>query len=311
MVEGALDRLVHDLFGPLTVIRGVCATLARDEPRDERRAGLALIDAETMRLGGGPRRSRAGRARPCALGLAAGPGLPGLAGRLRRRAPWRGGRRAGRRRPGRARPRPRPTVTATADDLRRALDNLVQNALRHCAWGCASPSAAAADGRYVRVADDGAGVAPADRERIFRPGDRGERPARDGARPGLGDRPRAGRGPRRAAHARLGGSEAPPSAWRCRCAGRAPGGRRDGHRGRGGWRPPSRVRGLEGVVVVPRSPRRRRGWARPRPRRRGRRAGARRHPRPGARATRPGGPRRARPPCTRRRHGPRGRAAAG
>jgi hypothetical protein len=53
VAEGTLDRLVHDLFGPLTVIRGVCATLARDEPRDERRAGLALIDAETVRLAAG------------------------------------------------------------------------------------------------------------------------------------------------------------------------------------------------------------------------------------------------------------------
>ena len=37
---------------------------------------------------------------------------------------------------------------------------------------------------YVRVADDGAGVAPGDRERIFRPGDRGSAPR--GAGRGLG-----------------------------------------------------------------------------------------------------------------------------
>ena len=49
MAGAALDRLVHDLYGPLTVIRGVCATLSRDEPRDERRAGLALIERASCR----------------------------------------------------------------------------------------------------------------------------------------------------------------------------------------------------------------------------------------------------------------------
>jgi hypothetical protein len=58
VAEGTLHRLVHDLFGSLTVIRGVCATLARDEPRDERRAGLALIDAETLCPAAGARRPR-------------------------------------------------------------------------------------------------------------------------------------------------------------------------------------------------------------------------------------------------------------
>jgi signal transduction histidine kinase len=76
-------------------------------------------------------------------------------------------------------------VTAAPDDLRRALDNLVQNALRH-----ASSLVRVAVGRrggwgYLRVADDGPGVAPGDRERIFRAGDRGSSAPPGGGR-GLG-----------------------------------------------------------------------------------------------------------------------------
>ncbi|HSJ73572.1 MAG TPA: HAMP domain-containing sensor histidine kinase, partial [Miltoncostaeaceae bacterium] len=184
MAEGALDRLVHDLFGPLTVIRGVCATLARDEPRDERRAGLALIDAETVRLAAG----LDGLAR-AASGPPDGPrprgpvGLAALAAsvveRHRPAAAERGATLVLR-----IRTTP-PTVTAAADDLRRALDNLVQNALRHCAWRVRVTVGRRAGWGYVRVADDGPGVAPADRERIFRPGERGSVPRGPGRGLGL------------------------------------------------------------------------------------------------------------------------------
>ena len=183
MAEGALDRLVHDLFGPLTVIRGVCATLARDEPRDERRAGLALIDAETVRLAAGlDGLARAASAPPdgarprgpvCLATLAASA--------VERHRP--AGAERGVAVVARVRAAP-TTVTAAAEDLRRALDNLVQNALRHCAWEVRLTVGRRAGWAYVRVADDGAGVAPGDLERIFRPGDRGSAPR--GAGRGLG-----------------------------------------------------------------------------------------------------------------------------
>ena len=49
----SMARAVHDLHGPLTVIRGLCATLGRDEPRADRRRGLELIDGEALRLAAG------------------------------------------------------------------------------------------------------------------------------------------------------------------------------------------------------------------------------------------------------------------
>ena len=184
MADVALDRLVHDLFGPLTVIRGLCATLARDEPRDERRAGLALIDAETVRLAAGldglaRAAAHPGRRAPrggavCLASLAAS-----VAERHGGAAAERGAGVVLSIRGG------RPTVTATADDLRRALDNLVQNALRHCASRVRITVGVRGGWAHVRVADDGPGIAPADRERIFRPGDRGSAPRGPGRGLGL------------------------------------------------------------------------------------------------------------------------------
>ncbi len=183
MAGAALDRLVHDLFGPLTVIRGVCATLARDEPRDERRAGLALIDAETLRLAAGldglaraagrPRRPAATGGPVCLAALAAS-----VAERHRPAGAQRGVAVV-------ARARGLPTrVTASQDDVRRILDNLVQNALRHAGSQVRMTVGRRAGWAYVRVADDGPGVPPADRERIFCSGDRGTSPR--GAGRGLG-----------------------------------------------------------------------------------------------------------------------------
>ena len=186
MADGALDRLVHDLFGPLTVIRGICASLSRDEPRDERRANLALIDAETMRLAAGLDGLARAASRPRAAAAATTTDSPvclaalaaSVAERHRCVAAARHAalvlRFAG----------PRPIVSADAEALRRALDNLVQNALRHCASQVRVTVGRRSGWGHVRVADDGPGVAPADRERIFRTGDRGSAPR--GAGRGLG-----------------------------------------------------------------------------------------------------------------------------
>jgi signal transduction histidine kinase len=184
VAEGALDRLVHDLFGPLTVIRGLCAILARDEPRDERRASLAIIDAETLRLAAGlDGLARAAASPPAATAGAAPVCLAALAASAVERHRGVGAERgaalalrvAG----------ARPTVRADADALRRALDNLVQNALRHCTSRVRVTVGCRAGWAHVRVADDGPGVPPADRERIFRPGERGSAPRGTGRGLGL------------------------------------------------------------------------------------------------------------------------------
>jgi two-component system osmolarity sensor histidine kinase EnvZ len=184
VAEGALDRLVHDLFGPLTVIRGLCATLARDEPGDDRRANLALIDAETMRLAAGldglARAATGPPARPATAGVVC---LASLAASVVERHRGAGAERgvvlvlrvAG----------ARPAVNADAEALRRVLDNLLQNALRHCGARVRVTVGCRAGWGHVRVADDGPGVAPADRERIFRPGDRGSAPRGPGRGLGL------------------------------------------------------------------------------------------------------------------------------
>ena len=183
MAEVALDRLVHDLFGPLTVIRGVCAALARDEAHGAHRAGLALIDAETMRLAAGlDGLARAATRRPASAAPAEAVCLAALA-----RSAVERHRAAGAERRvavvARLNGAP-PVVTAAPDDLRRALDNLVQNALRHAASLVRVAAGRRGGWGYLRVADDGPGVAPGDRERIFRAGDRGSAP-RGGGR-GLG-----------------------------------------------------------------------------------------------------------------------------
>jgi signal transduction histidine kinase len=66
-------------------------------------------------------------------------------------------------------------VAADAERLGRLLDNLVQNALRHCPPGGVVRLAAESAGReaLIRVSDDGPGVRPGEREAIFVAGRRG------------------------------------------------------------------------------------------------------------------------------------------
>lgn len=64
-----------------------------------------------------------------------------------------------------------PQATFDADQMARAIDNLILNALRHTPSGghVTLSAARAADTLRIEVADDGPGVPPAERERIFEP----------------------------------------------------------------------------------------------------------------------------------------------
>jgi two-component system sensor histidine kinase GlrK len=177
-----MARAVHDLYGPLTVIRGLCATLGRDEPRADRRRRLELIDGEALRLAAG------------LDGLVASPpplreprriALAALAAEAVERhaavAAARGVRLILRSSSGAV------EVEGDAPALERALDNLLRNALRHCADGGRVGVRVSGDRgwAHVRVRDDGPGVPVADRRRIFRAGDRGSTPRGPGRGLGL------------------------------------------------------------------------------------------------------------------------------
>jgi signal transduction histidine kinase len=180
MAAPALDRAVHDLHGPLTVIRGLCLGLERCDRRAERRRTIALIDAEVMRLARGlaglvaPSAPVAGSIDLAALARAAAERFAavgrerGVAVRLLRGAP--------------AAP-----VAGDSARLERALDNLLHNALRHAGpAGTVTIRVAATGGRAeVRVRDGGRGVPAADREAIFIPGVRGSAPEGEGSGLGL------------------------------------------------------------------------------------------------------------------------------
>ena len=178
----AVARLVHDLHGPLTVIRGLCAALARDELRPERLRAIGLIDGEALRLAAGlgrigraagersaPARVNlaalvaAGAERFSALALAGG---VTLAVRGAHAPVW---------------------VEGDAAMLERAIDNLLRNAIRHCGTpGRVDLAVSPRGGRAVlRVRDDGEGVPVVDCERIFIAGDRGSSPRGEGRGLGL------------------------------------------------------------------------------------------------------------------------------
>lgn len=179
-----MARIVHDLHAPLTVIRGLCATLARGEASPERRRAIGLIDSETLRLAAGLRGLGTGSsdrvprtADPVDLAALAedagsrfGPAAAARGARLEvrgARAPvWVGG---------------------DARLLGRVIDNLVRNAIRHCPPGGRIELAVTRRGgrAVLRVRDDGAGVPATDRERIFLPGDRGSAPRGEGRGLGL------------------------------------------------------------------------------------------------------------------------------
>lgn len=176
-------RIVHDLHGPLTVIRGLCATLARDEAHPERRRAIDLIDGETLRLAVGleglarasadPDRSPPSRLDLAALASRAAERFGAAAASHGVRVTTRGIHAP-------------VWIEADAAMLERLIDNLLRNAIRHApANGRVDLALSTRGGRAVlRVRDDGDGVPVDDRERIFLAGDRGSAP-RGGGR-GLG-----------------------------------------------------------------------------------------------------------------------------
>ncbi len=176
---GRLERVIHDLAGPLTVIRGLCSTLERDEPDLARRDHLRLIDAEALRLAAGVAELRSG-------GASARPGRVVMSDLVRSTARRFGpaAERAGRRMT--ARVAASAEVEGDAERLRRAVDNLVVNALRHARRDVSVETRVAAGGRCVEllVLDDGPGVDPKERALVFRSGYRGR--DRRGSGRGLG-----------------------------------------------------------------------------------------------------------------------------
>lgn len=178
----SMARAVHDLYGPLTVIRGLCATLGRDEPRADRRRGLELIDGEALRLAAGLE------------GLVANAPPPPHSRRvalvvLAREAVERHGAVAAGRgvRLTLRSPSDAVEVEGHAPSLERALDNLIRNALRHCpeAGEVGVRVSCARGWGNLRVRDDGPGIPPGDRRRIFRAGERGSAPRGRGKGLGL------------------------------------------------------------------------------------------------------------------------------
>lgn len=177
--DGPLARAVHDMRGPLTVIRGLCDILERGEPCGDRRRRLRAIDAEALRL-------------VDALDglLAPGPAphgpldLAGLAAAAVERHRWAASGRAVRLT---LRAPDRPMVAGDAAAIARAIDNLIGNALRHCAAAGRVRVLVSVRGRWAHlcVRDDGAGVPEADREAIFLPGHRGSAPRGPGRGLGL------------------------------------------------------------------------------------------------------------------------------
>jgi len=80
---------------------------------------------------------------------------------------------------------PTPAVPVHAQALRRAVDNLVENAWRHGAAPVVLRTGATAAGAWIEVADHGPGIPPAELERMRQPFVRGGGNARTGT-PGAG-----------------------------------------------------------------------------------------------------------------------------
>lgn len=173
----------HELRTPLTAIGGILENLA-DSVAEPQQSAVATLEGETERL----RRLVDELLRPSdngrlTLGVRAGVDLAALAGEICALLAGRA-RRAGV--DLRTEGVPAQAV-GDRDRLKQAMINLVDNALRVTPPGGAVVVRTEAAGPLVRVVveDDGPGVAPEARERIWERGWRGGAPATDGSA-GLG-----------------------------------------------------------------------------------------------------------------------------
>lgn len=162
--------VLHDLACPLTIIRAACFELEREESDPDRRRRLRVIDDQADRLGLGLAALR----QDAAPGPSGFLGLADLVARaVARLAPV--ARAEGKLLTGSM--AVDATIRGDVPRLDRAIDNLAINALRHCRRRVVISTAGGsrADRVAVLVADDGPGVPPCERDRIFHSGYRGER----------------------------------------------------------------------------------------------------------------------------------------
>jgi signal transduction histidine kinase len=79
-------------------------------------------------------------------------------------------------------------IWAARDDVDHVLDNLIENAIRYCPPGTtiAVETAGTSDGGWLAVSDDGPGIPPSDRDRVFERFYRGSSGRQSGPGTGLG-----------------------------------------------------------------------------------------------------------------------------
>ena len=205
-LDGPLARVVHDLRGPLQVIRGECFALSRRAASGRQRAGLAAIDAEArpaLRRARGPPPAAPSRPRPgCSTSRRSPPPRPA-----------EGPPPAGPRACGCACARPAGAPSRSRGTRRRSpgpSTTCWPTPIRHSPRGgwVAVEVGREAGAATVLVRDRGPGVPAADRERIFAPGERGRDPMGPGAGLGLAIAREVAEAARRPARA----ARAPP--WR-------------------------------------------------------------------------------------------------
>jgi signal transduction histidine kinase len=173
-----LNDVGHELRTPITIIRGHLELLDTDDDPEERRRTIALVLDELDRMGREvsdllvlARAEQPGFLRLAPVEVAEF--IDGLGERVRAlgERDWRV-----------VRPRPL-VVVADPDRLTQAVMNLATNALRHTPGGAIIEVGAAREGADVRiwVRDEGTGIAPADRDRIFERFARGGDPVTSGS----------------------------------------------------------------------------------------------------------------------------------
>lgn len=173
-------RVVHDLRSPLTVIRGLCDVIGREELPPHTRRGLRAIDGEVTRLN----RALDGLAGRSPQAIRQTIDLGAVAAAAGERFRWAATERG-------------ITITARCDRpaavigdpvaLARVADNLVGNAIRHCREGGRVRLRTLVRSGWVHlcVRDDGDGVREGDRQAIFHAGERGSHPVGPGQGLGL------------------------------------------------------------------------------------------------------------------------------